>query len=206
MSIIVPLVKYLDFNTLLKCRLVSKQFNRVIYNYGLNYSDEIEIKTINQGRNLMKLFKNVKLVIIESPYESYYFNDKEIKDLVNLKKLGLSYTSKITDEGIKQLVKLETLYLWGNWEVNDNCKITDEGIKYLVNLKELCLWKNGIISDEGIKYLVNLTSIDLSENSKITDEGIKYLVNLNSINLMKNSKITTEMRNELRKNGVKIIE
>ena len=145
-SFVIPLITYLDIHTLLNCRLVNKYFNRSIYNYA---SFETYIKNAEHGRKLMGIFKRAKLKIINS----YRFNNEEVKGLINITSLDLSYNNTITDEGVKWLVNLTSLNL------DHNKTVTDDGVKGLINLTSLDLQFNNVITDEGVKGLINLTSL-----------------------------------------------
>ena len=82
--------------------------------------------------------------------------------------------------------------------------ITDLGVKRLSNLRSLNLYYNERITDLGVKKLSNLSKLNLEYNNMITDSGIKGLKNLKEIYLCE-SKITMKMENELRMNGVKVL-
>jgi Leucine-rich repeat (LRR) protein len=102
-----------------------------------------------------------------------YFNDnsKKIKILSNKKYSGLS------DENLKELVNLKSLYL-------DYQLITNEGIKNLNNLRSLKINENNIIIDESsIKILTNLTSLKINYNQIITDDSIKNLLKLKHLDI-----------------------
>lgn len=93
----------------------------------------------------------------------------ELKRL-NIKKLKLGANSRIRDEELIQLPKLEDLTL------SDNKRISYRGIK---NIKKLTLIGETRMTDEGLKKLEQLEELTLIENSRITLEGIKILKKIN---------------------------
>ena len=78
-----------DFYTKIKL----KQVNNFFYSF-------IEIKYLPS--NLVKKIK-----------------DKDLLNLVNLRKLDLRYNQNITDEGLKNLVNIRELHLWYNQNITD---------------------------------------------------------------------------------------
>jgi hypothetical protein len=79
----------------------------------------------------------------------------------------------VTDEGLRTLKNLTTLYL----SDIKSAKITNEGIKDLLNIDTLSLGFNDTITDEGIK-LTNMKVLHLRAFNGITDKGIKFFTNL----------------------------
>ena len=125
---------------------------------------------------------------------------KEVAKLQNLTELNLN-PIKITDTGFKEVAKLQkliTLSLWGG-------KITEAGLKEvakLQNLSELDL-REIQITDAGLKELAKmqkLEEINLS-NTKITDVGLKELAKLQNLKQLwlNNTKVTKEGVAELKK-------
>ena len=91
--------------------------------------------------------RGIKITYVPTPYESKLNNDI-LQRSVHLRTLDCSYQN-ITDEGIKGLINLQTLYCWG-------CQnITDEGIKGLINLQKLYCTECQNITDKGIESLRN---------------------------------------------------
>ena len=110
----------------------------------------------------------------------------ELKPFGYIKTLDLLENDNMTDEGLKFLPLLTTLYL--PCTVN----ITDEGLKHLKFLTTLDLSFNKKITDEGLKHLKVLKKLYLSHNEKITDEGLKHIPLLTSLNIDGNDEITNE--------------
>jgi hypothetical protein len=75
--------------------------------------------------------------------------------LLNLQNLRLPGNGNITDEGLESLSCLISLNL------TDNVKITDYGIKQLLKLKNLDLFVDNNITNEGLKSLSSPVSLNL---------------------------------------------
>ena len=68
-------------------------------------------------------------------------------------KLNLNYCNQITDEGLKYLKGVHTIYL-------EYCnQLTDEGLKYLSGVQNINLRECNQITDEGLKYLAGVQKI-----------------------------------------------
>ncbi len=99
---------------------------------------------------------------------------KRVATIKELKSLDVSHT-KVTDEGLKRIVKLPLVEL----ELVQ-CAITDEGLKSVAKIKTLekLNISETAVSDAGVPDLLKLPKLDdLSiAATKITDEGVAILV------------------------------
>ena len=104
------------------------------------------------------------------------FTDSDIENLTNLihlnllNLLNLLCNKKITDNGLKNLIKLSSLH------VGDS-NATSECIKHKTNLTHFNLG-NQIMKDDELDKLTNLVKLNISWNRHITDDGIKNLTKL----------------------------
>lgn len=112
---------------------------------------------------------------------SVVFSDYAIQNLKKIKVLKCIQGDFITDNGIKRLTTLTVLVC--------SRHITDEGLKNLINLKTLYLHENTKITDTGLSYLINLTHLYCGNNTNITKECIKKLSKLNFLHCGKNKNL-----------------
>lgn len=166
--------------------------------------DEIS-NNIDIYSSLFKLL-NLKTLII-----SNHVNIKniDIKDLTNLTDLQLYHKNNITEDGIKDLINLKTLYICSisdNKNINGlmkltnlislsffNPSLTDKNLSPLHKLKYLSLTNTNLITDNSLSRLTNLIELNLNCNkSKITDDCLLRLTNLKSLSLRDNNKITNK--------------
>lgn len=105
-------------------------------------------------------------------------SDDGLKYLTNLTHLDLSNDSWISDLGIQNLTKLQTLCLADAYN-----RVTSSGVSQLVNLTKLDISGMNLITDYGIRGLEQLLSLTLDIDSKVTDEGISNLINLTFLSL-----------------------
>jgi Leucine-rich repeat (LRR) protein len=134
---IFKIYNYLNINDLFNCSLINKQFNN-IFNCDLlwkniiatKYSD-INIDEIKKQYNIIN-FKYICKKIIDLLYLNKTLNlNKTVKDLINLKKLYLSYNQlKEIPKEIGSLINLQYLYL-----TNNKLKEIPREIGSLINLK-----------------------------------------------------------------------
>jgi len=115
------------FNLTKMNKLFLQEVQSILYNFRVNYDRRIKLYDITKIRKL----KN-----------DCDLENKDVKLLTELEELDLSKNKYITDEGIKNLINLQHLYLisidqYNFGKVVDNNKITDYGIKNLINLKSL---------------------------------------------------------------------
>ena len=125
-------------------------------------------------------------------------------DLAKVTNVDLRNWSQITDEGLKDVAKLQNLTHLQFYRT----KITDAGLKELAKLQKLThLELNGsqqAFTDAGLKELAklqNLTNLNLQHATQITDTGLKEvakLQNLTHLNL-RSTKITDEGLKEVAK-------
>ena len=121
-------------------------------------------------------------------------------ELAKVTRLNLGFT-KITDEGLKDVAKLQQL----EWLILINTKITDAGFKDVAKLQklgELVLEKTQI-TDEGLKEVAKLQKLgelDLT-STKITDAGLKHVAKLKELKAfhLKGTKVTKAGVAELKK-------
>ena len=105
----------------------------------------------------------------------------KLKKFQNLKGMALVGCEGITDDGMRELVKLQQLsYL--NLE---GTAVTITGLKQiskLKNLSNLNLWGSGI-TDEGLKEVVKLTELKKLNlnNNEISDVGLKEIAKLTQL-------------------------
>ena len=101
-------------------------------------------------------------------------------ELAKVTRLNLGFT-KITDEGLKDVAKLQQL----EWLILINTKITDAGLKDVAKLRKLEeLRLDGTkITDEGLKDVAKLENLKgLSLNStQVTDVGLKDVAKLQNL-------------------------
>ena len=101
-------------------------------------------------------------------------------ELAKVTRLNLGFT-KITDEGLKDVAKLQQL----EWLILINTKITDAGLKDVAKLRKLEeLRLDGTkITDEGLKEMAKLENLKgLSLNStQVTDVGLKDVAKLQNL-------------------------
>lgn len=178
---IIDHIIYFTTVKIINLSLISKYFNqnsakiRIISNYNHPSIDD------------KKLIMLPNITTLDLRYKDQITN---IKNLFNLTALNLSNNFVISDNGIKDLVKLNYLAICDS-------NITDNGIKNLTGLLGLHLGYNKYVTDNGIKNLINLTNLDLLENENISDQGIKNLTNLQRLNLYRNRMITNAGISEL---------
>ena len=93
-------------------------------------------------------------------------------DLAKVTCLDLSYT-KITDAGLKEVVKLQQLEWLSLWKT----QITDAGLKDVAKLQELeiLFLTDTQITDAGLKDVAKLQKLEWLElpTTQITDAGLK---------------------------------
>lgn len=218
LPLILPLLKFIDFETLLNLRLCSKTLKRTIYKYK-HFENEFMTKNIIHGIILTKMFKHIKLKIknhkkfcdniIKSilfknklnklannlTYLSLFKNktitNKHISKLINLEYLDLRHDKKITNDGIKNLKNLKSLLL------EHNCNITNEGIQYLPKLKKLWISNDNITLDCVIK-LKKLDNLIITGDWIINDNNIIKLSKLKLLSLLHCNTITNNGINKLK--------
>lgn len=140
-------------------------------NMSLSYSKEIITYIFSNFINIKKLI----LENCENYIEYNNFTDNEFDYLINLETLVINDNHVITDKGLLKLKKIKELNI-------QNCKnITNDGISNLVTLESLCVY-NINITDNVFKKLTNLKKLDLYFN-KITDNSILYLTNIIELKL-----------------------
>jgi len=116
--------------------------------------------------------KNLDLIFVRQTLTERVTNDF-LRTLTNLKSLNLRKNYYISDDGLKDLINLETLKL--------NDLISDESLRTLTNLKHLDISGNELISDECLNYMTSLLSLELEESQQITGRGIENLTNLTKL-------------------------
>lgn len=122
--------------------------------------------------------------------------DNTVKNLTGLTSLDLYRDRIVTDEGISNLINLQTLHV--------NAKITDRGLVNLINLTKLDFYDAGYwtqapspITDDELKNLLKLKDLSLDYCCNgITDKGIINLTSLQSL-LLKGNDVTGGVFKEL---------
>lgn len=170
----------LDLN---KLKRVSSGFERFVKGtsrkaYMTKIPDFSDLQFLNyDGSNVieLKFTYSVKIAVTDDTLEiiSEKFTD--------LKGLDLSFSKKITDEGLKSLSKLSHLT---SLDLSWNEQITDAGIGVVgessTKLKSLYLNSLPITNKslQSISKLTNLTTLSLHKCTNITSEAFTYLINL----------------------------
>src|SRR5207253_6057409 len=113
-----------------------------------------------------------------------------IRSCTFIEELTCGYNSKITDNGVKDMIFLKRLII-NNFTNN----ITNVGVKNLTNLTSLSLHGCKKITDEALINLTNLTNLDISFNNIITYNAVMLLTNLRELHLVGNYTINVTMLN-----------
>ena len=110
--------------------------------------------------------------------------DEQLVHFIGVKKINLSFCSKITDKGLAHLKDVIYINLRG-------CSlITDAGLAHLAEVEEIGLTDCLLITDAGLAHLKDVKNINLTGCSKITDVGLAHLKDVISIILSGCKKIT----------------
>jgi hypothetical protein len=158
------------------------KFNNLIY---LNLTNCYLISN-KSLETISKHLQNLEYLLLQGCKTITNDGIKDLNKLENLKELDLTYCN-ISDNALLYLSNnsfITTLYLNG-------CKhITDNGMIYLNKFKNLLnLYISQChISNNGMKTLSNnktIESLDITYNSKITNEGLLYLNNIANVNKFK---------------------
>jgi hypothetical protein len=165
-------VKYLLLPKLSYFEFIPEEIFSLIISY---------IPKVKLLRNISLISKRFETVAVSQVYslkcycDGWQISDRNIKKLINIKKLDISYNCKVTNLGIKGLTNLTSL----NIECNDN--IRNSSVERLINLKYLNMENNSFVTSRGIKDLINLTDLNISY-TLMDDVGIKNLTNLKNLN------------------------
>lgn len=147
------------------------------YRTGLSELIDESGKIKNSGIKLLKL---TKLKIPQSLFgDTSKIDDDGIKNMTTLKYLLLS-NSKVTDMGLKNL-KLKSLFL------NYNTNITNAGIKHL-NLEDFRM--THLITYDGIAHM-NLRSLSI-KGYAIGDNEIKNFKNIKRLYIIETNQVTND--------------
>jgi internalin A len=122
-------------------------------------------------------------------------------DLAKVTRLTYLYRTRITDEGLKEVAKLQNLTELDLWDT----KITDAGLKDVAKLQKLAYLNLGYtqITAEGLKEvakLQELTRLELA-GTQITDAGLNEIAKLQKLKRLElyDTKITKTGVAELKK-------
>jgi hypothetical protein len=124
-----------------------------------------------------------------------------VHSFTNLTKINLSGCQEISDEGMKELVKLPLKHINVAYT-----KVSDVGLKIIatiVTIEDLNLVKCDI-TDEGLeeagKSLINLTELDIGRCEKVKGDSFVHLKNLKRIDITFCDGITKGTRKNLPEN------
>lgn len=146
---------------------------------------------VNNSKDIKKLSQDEPSVRARSLVDSDLHSLVYLRNLRHLDFAGgwAKEEAGITDNGLKILSELDLPMLQA-LILGYNNNITDDGIKYLVRMKSLYmlnLMGCPNITDEGIKNLATMSTLDsliLDGCVSITDEGLKYLYNMKNLKLL----------------------
>ena len=93
--------------------------------------------------------------------------DDMLRQLKYVRRLALSGSCNVTDDGVKHLKRLRLLHVGKSF-------ITDDGIKHL-KLDTLFAGNVSLITDDGIRHMISLRTLFVYNNPNITDRGIELL-------------------------------
>jgi len=118
-----------------------------------------------------------------------HFTDISFDYLSELETLHIDDNHVITNNGLGKIKKIKHLFIY-------NCsKITDNGISNLINLQRLCLYMVNI-TDSVFEKLNKIQELSLND-CRITDNGLKYLSSLSKLQLINVKNITCKDLNKL---------
>ena len=131
--------------------------------------------------------------VLEKPKGELTEADCEKVTSINL------YKYKITEDGLKDLAKLQKL----EELLLRNTKVTDASLKEVAKLQGLIALDlaESNITDAGLKYVVKLKKLKFLRlwDTKVTDEGLKELVKLPNLERLDLTKVSITVRTELEK-------
>ena len=182
---------FIGIKPLLDTSLQFKEYKKKYFYWNLNESYSFRyysnINFYNRINSLVFDGKTQIKVSLQRNPES--ITDEGIKNLDNIHTLYLTCCDGITDDGLKYISEngnIHTLKL-------THCRnITDAGIKYLGNLHTLHISCCYNVTNECIKHLGNLHTLILWGARNVTDEGIKHLGNLHTLDLSSTGEITDD--------------
>lgn len=154
---------------------------------------------IKDRGNVIKIFNGNGVVTNWSKKENRKISDDQLTLFTNLTYLKLphysyaSAESRVTDQSITTLTKLQTLDLRGN------NTITDKGLSLLTNITNLDISNNAMITDKALSLLIKIGSLNLHHNSKITDNSLSILTNITNLDISNNAIITDKALSPLTK-------
>jgi hypothetical protein len=109
---------------------------------------------------------------------------------LRLRRLCINHNTHIRDHHLRQCTHLVDLRIGhGN--------ITDEGIRDLIQLEKLFLGECASITDYGIEQLVHLTELDTGLSTQITDASLVHMTHLKVLKCGNNVGITTKSIKQL---------
>lgn len=175
----IPLITGTCFSRLTKLRKLKIGYNNIVDDVSLSHLRSLESLNIVGCKNIngscFKFMKNLKDLTISSCEANKTITDDSLKELIKLEKLKIPFNGlTITGSCFKFMTNLKTL------DVSLKT-ITNDSIKDLVNLEELHIHNNSI-TDEAFQLLVNLKILNLSCR-KITINAFKNLNNLEELSI-----------------------
>jgi hypothetical protein len=102
---------------------------------------------------------------------------EQIRGIPRLESLNVSYTTKITDDGLANLAKLTELR---ELRMSSNTRVTDVGVAHLQALPqlELLFLDDTQITDAGLVHLKGLKQLKILDltNTQVTEDGCNQLM------------------------------
>lgn len=170
----------LGFHTTRSAIAFAKKLGEKLENFHLSYSSE-GATTDQDIEDLVTSCPNLKLIIIRNPNNLSNKSLKLISSLQHLEALYIFQNNILTDAGLKELRRCNTLQEFG---VTSEL-ISDEGLSYLSQIPELqrlVLGNLDLITDMGIWFLTalqKLVMLDITGCSQVTKSSVRNIAKMN---------------------------
>ena len=192
------IIDILDYKTIIKLAITSKQIKYFIKDYYIYDTNNI-VPNYELLQIIFKYFSNIKKINICNINVS----DNDFEYFKNTHSLNMSGCLNISNNCFKYLTNIDTLIMYRcNQEI-----ITDDAFKNLPNLRILNISSCNQITDNAFKYFNNIYVLIMSscDQLTITDDAFINLHNIYTLDISFCNQLTNNTFKHLNKTNIKYI-